>query len=172
MKISIILAAGAQGCGNLVTCRDWNPPSCEYEEWIEKNLWESAVESFNFASNNWEEFTNAVKSVSRTDHFRRENNKILKFDVTFHGYDVFQPPFHFLDSNRDFEISAEEFNKEFFLSEQNGLFNGHFEEFSAKYWPIIDSDNSGTWNFEESKYFTAALADGAARLVLKVGKLR
>ena len=65
MKISVIFVAGARGCG----VRDWNPQSCDFEEWIDKNLWESAVESFNFASKNLEEFTNAVKSVSRTSHF-------------------------------------------------------------------------------------------------------
>ena len=69
MKISVIFVAGAQVSGNLVTCRDWNPQSCDFGEWIKKNLWESAVESFNFASKNLEEFTNAVKSVSRTGHF-------------------------------------------------------------------------------------------------------
>ena len=65
MKISVIFVAGAQGCG----VRDWNPQSCDFGEWIKKNLWESAVESFNFASENWEEFTNTVKSVSRTGNF-------------------------------------------------------------------------------------------------------
>ena len=170
MKISVIFVAGAQGCGNLVTCRDWNPQSCDFEEWIEKNLWKSAVESFNFASKNWEEFTNAVKSVSRTGHFWKENNKIFKFDVTFDGYVSRHDPFRSLDSNRDSEISAEEFNTGLFSSIIG--FNGHFEEFSAKYWPVFDIDKSGTMNFEENQYLIAALADGAARLVLKVGKLR
>ena len=138
--------------------------------WIEKNLWESVVDSFNFASKNWEEFTNAVKSVSRTGHFWKENNKIFKFDETFDGYDesLIQKQFRSLDSNRDSEISAEEFNGHF----DGTFFNGHFEEFSAKYWPVFDLDKSGKMNFEENQYFWAAYADGVARLVLKVGKLR
>merc|ERR1712134_41763 len=107
MKISVIFVAGAQGCG----VRDWNPKSCDFGEWIEKNLWESAVESFNFASENWEEFTNTVKS----------------FDVTFDGY--FQKLFRYLDSNGDSEISVEKFNGFF----DRTILNGHFEEFSAKY---------------------------------------
>ena len=76
MKISAIIVAGAQACLNQESlamshgpCGDRNPQSCDFEEWLEKNLWESAVESFNFASNNWEEFTNQAKSVSRTNHF-------------------------------------------------------------------------------------------------------
>ena len=134
------------------------PSFGHWQCWIEKNLWESVVDSFNFASKNWEEFTNAVKSVSRTGHFWKENNKILKFDVTFDGYDVFQPWFRSLDSNRNSEISAEEFNTGLLLSEETGPFNGHFEEFSAKYWPVFDIDKSGTLNFEENQYFIAALA--------------
>ena len=74
-----------------------------------------------------------------------------------------------LDSNRDSELSAEEFNNGHF---DGTPFNGHFEEFSAKYWPIFDIDKSGTMNFEEYQYFFAAFHDGAARLVLKVEKLR
>ena len=83
MKIYVIIVAGAQACGNHGcgnfphenfphverTCG--NQP-CDFEEWLEKNWWASAVESFNFASKNWEEFTCLVKSVSRTDHFLKE----------------------------------------------------------------------------------------------------
>ena len=91
-----------------------------------------------------------------------ENKKIFKFD----GH-VFQEPFQYLDSNRDSEISVEEFNAGLFIG-----FNGHFEEFLTKYWPVFDIDKSGTMNFEENQYFYSALADGTAGLVLKVGKLR
>ena len=55
--------------------------------------------------------------------------------------------------------------------EENGPFYGHFDEFSAKYWPIFDTDNSGTFNFEENMYFYTAFLDGAARLFIKVRKL-
>ena len=55
--------------------------------------------------------------------------------------------------------------------EENGPFYGHFDEFSAKYWPIFDTDNSGTFNFEENMHFYTAVLDGAARLVIKVRKL-
>ena len=51
-------------------------------------------------------------------------------------------------------------------------FDGHSDEFSAKYWLIFDTDNSGTLNFEESMFFIAAINDGFAGLVIKVRKLR
>ena len=57
MKISVILIAGAQA------------QPCDFFKWFDDNFWESIKETFNFASNNWEEFTNSVKLVSRTDHF-------------------------------------------------------------------------------------------------------
>ena len=50
--------------------------------------------------------------------------------------------------------------------------HGHYDEFSAKYWPIFDTDNSGTLNFEENMYLISAIYDGFARLVIKVRKLK
>ena len=70
MKISVILVAGAQA----FTCGDRNSRPCEFDEWVENNWWSSAVETFDFASNNREHFTHAVKSVSRADRFRNENH--------------------------------------------------------------------------------------------------
>ena len=83
----------------------------------------------------------------------------------FHGYNVFRPPFDYRDSNRDSEVTIEEFK-------ENGPFDGHYDEFSAKYWPIFDTDNSGTLNFEENMYLISAIYDGFARLVIKVRKLK
>ena len=76
--------------------------------------------------------------------------------------------FDYLDSNRDNEVNIEEFKDKF---KHNALFHGYSDEFSAKYWPIFDSYNSGTLNFEENMYLTAALYDGLARLMIKVRKL-
>ena len=59
------VVAGAQTW----TCGNRDPLPCDFDEWVLTNWWASFVESFNFASENWEEFTYAVKSVSRTDHF-------------------------------------------------------------------------------------------------------
>ena len=73
MKISVIFVAGAQA----FTCGDRDPQPCDFGEWIENNWWASAVESFNFASNNWKEFTSAVKSVSRADNFCNNYNDIM-----------------------------------------------------------------------------------------------
>ena len=65
MKLSVIFVAGAQA----FTCGDRDPQPFDLIELLENNWWASTVESFNFASNNWEEFTNTVKSVGRTVHF-------------------------------------------------------------------------------------------------------
>ena len=75
MKISVIIAVGAQASGNrghvelAWTCGDRDPRPCDFREWVHNNWWASAVESFNFATNNWEKFTNTVKSVGRAHHF-------------------------------------------------------------------------------------------------------
>ena len=78
---------------------------------------------------------------------------------------MLRSPFDYLDSNRDSEVTIEELK-------ENAPFYGHFDEFSAKYWPIFDTDNLGTLNFEESMFFIAAINDGFAGLVIKVRKLR
>ena len=77
---------------------------------------------------------------------------------------MFRPAFDYLDSNSDSEATIEEFK-------ESWSFDGHDDEFSAKYWPIFDTDNSGTFNFEENMYFYTAFLDGAARLMIKVRKL-
>ena len=64
MKNSVILVAGAQA----YTCGD-RGFTCDLRDWVENNWWASAVENFNFIANNREQFEDAVKSVSRADHF-------------------------------------------------------------------------------------------------------
>jgi len=127
------------------TCGNRDPQPCDFIDWFWENLWVSYVETFNFASKNWEEFTDAVES----------------YNVTYHDDDVFQQ----FDSNRDSEVSIEEFlekgpNRPIELY-------GHFDEFSEKYWPMFDTDNSETLNFEEFMYFYTALCVGDARLLIK-----
>ena len=70
MKISVILVAGAQAfpCG-------YGP--CKLDEWFNRNWWASAVETFNSASDNWEQFADVVQSVSQADYFIKEGNEIL-----------------------------------------------------------------------------------------------
>ena len=66
-------AVGDSGAGSQNwTCGNRDPQPCDFDEWMENNLWTSAVESFKFASKNWEKFTYAVKSVSRTYHFLKK----------------------------------------------------------------------------------------------------
>ena len=80
-------------------------------------------------------------------------------NVTFQGDNVFRSTFDYLDDNRDSEVSKEELNETALFHE--GPFDGHYDEFSAKYWPIFDTDNSETLNFEETMYFIAAIYDGS-----------
>ena len=51
------------------TCGNRDPHPCDFYDWLDNNLWASFVESFDFASKNWEEFTKTIKSVSRKYHF-------------------------------------------------------------------------------------------------------
>jgi len=59
MKLFIILAVGAQAW----TCRDSDPQPCTFEDWLPENWWASVDESYNFLSNNWEQFIHAIPSV-------------------------------------------------------------------------------------------------------------
>ena len=52
MKVSAILVAATQAA-----------PS-NMHQWMVDNWWAIAVETFNFASNNWEQFSAAVDGVS------------------------------------------------------------------------------------------------------------
>ena len=61
---------------------------------------------------------------------------------------------------------------EFAKTVVDGLMNAEqYDEFAAKYWHIIDSDNSGTLNFDEWMYSFAVFLDALARLFIKVRKL-
>jgi len=134
------------------TCGNRDPQPCDFFDWFDENLWASYVESFNFASKKWEEFTDALTLMLELE----------SYNVTYPAFHTFQPLFRRFDSNRDSEVSTEEFS-------ENGPtgFNGHFDEFSEKYWPMFDTDNSGTLDFEEIMYFYTAVCDGAARLLIK-----
>lgn len=53
MKISAVLLAAAQAM-----------PTGSVHQWMVDNWWASAVEVFNFASQNWDQYIAAVDSVS------------------------------------------------------------------------------------------------------------
>lgn len=53
MKVSAILVAATQAA-----------PSSMHQ-WMVDNWWTTAVETFNFASSNWEQFAAAVDGVSK-----------------------------------------------------------------------------------------------------------
>ena len=77
MKISTVLVAGAQAW----TCRhnqlDQDGLPCDFNTWFQDNQWPSSVEAFNFASNNWDQFADGVKSVNRARSFCKEKVKCL-----------------------------------------------------------------------------------------------
>ena len=77
MKISTVLVAGAQAW----TCRpnqlDQDGLPCDFNRWMRDNRWPSSVEAFNFASNNWDQFADGVKSVNRARSFCKEKVKCL-----------------------------------------------------------------------------------------------
>ena len=82
---------------------------------------------------------------------------MFQFDAT-----LFLLPFNYDDSNDDSEVSTEEFKT---------IYNKHNDEFLAKYWHVFDTDNSGTLNFEEYMYVSAAVTGGVARFYIKVRNL-
>ena len=57
MKVSAILVAATQAA-----------PSSMHQ-WMVDNWWTTAVETFNFASSNWEQFAAAVDGVSKNKDF-------------------------------------------------------------------------------------------------------
>ena len=81
MKIFVILAGAAQAW----RCRkrdmwDRHVESCDFTEWYAENWPRSAYESFEFISNNWDQFVHAIPSVNRFDLFCKEKFswKIMK----------------------------------------------------------------------------------------------
>merc|ERR1711962_660303 len=75
MKISALLIAAT------------NAVPSSIHQWMVDNWWASAVETFNFASNNWDQFQGAVDSVDQS---------------------IFPPLFDWCNSNGDSEVSSEE----------------------------------------------------------------
>ena len=63
MKVSAILVAATQAA-----------PSSMHQ-WMVDNWWAIAVETFNFASNNWEQFSAAVDGVS---YFYRPFSTVIR----------------------------------------------------------------------------------------------
>ena len=55
MKVSVIFVAAAQAA-----------PAGSAQQWLVDNWWEIAVETFNFASTNWDQFQGAVDAVSHS----------------------------------------------------------------------------------------------------------
>merc|ERR1712126_511257 len=76
MKFSAILVAATQAA-----------PAGGVHQWMIDNWWATAVETFNFASNNWAQFSAAVDGADQS---------------------MFPPLFDWCNSNGDSEVSSEE----------------------------------------------------------------
>ena len=116
--------------------------------WITQNWWNEAVEVYNYASANPTEFSAAVNSV---------------------GDAAYAPLFSFC-GGVDGVVDSDELTScaakiagfvEMSETSQNFLYN-----FGAKYWGILDWDNSGSLNFDEFKIGIGAFAATNARVVI------
>ena len=174
MKVSYVFIAAAQA----------SPKSTQ--QWLVDNWWTIAVETFNFASSNWEQFAAAVDGVSQNqdfyDYFRPMgqlgdfkghylvNDKMIQVDQS-----MFPPLFDWCNSNGDSEISSEELvncskkGAEYFDMPDD--YQNYIYKFGQKYWHLVDQDNSGSLNYDEYKYTMAGFAAVDAGLIIKVRKL-
>ena len=76
MKVSAILVAATQAA-----------PASGIHQWMVDNWWTTAVETFNFATNEWAQFQAAVDSVSQFWDFFEWNNKISRsINPCFHHF--------------------------------------------------------------------------------------
>merc|ERR1712137_1120457 len=127
MKVSAILVAAAQAA-----------PAGGVHQWMVDNWWATAVETFNFASTNWEKFSAAVDGVDQS---------------------MFPPLFDWCNSNGDSEVSSEELincsKKGADYFDMPDDYQMYIYKFAQKYWHLVDQDNSGSLNFDEYKYTMA-----------------
>jgi hypothetical protein len=117
-------------------------------QWITQNWWNEAVNVYNYASANPESFSAAVNSV---------------------GDAAYQPLFSFC-GGVDGVVDSDELTTcaaqiagfvEMSETSQNYLYS-----FGAKYWNILDWDQSGSLNFDEFKIGIGAFAATNARVVI------
>merc|ERR1711962_501881 len=138
MKISALLIAATNAAPNSI------------HQWMVDNWWASAVETFNFASNNWDQFQGAVDSVDQS---------------------IFPPLFDWCNSNGDSEVSSEELincsSKGADYFDMPDDYQQFIYKFAQKYWHLVDQDNSGSLNYDEYKYTIAGFAAIDASLILK-----
>merc|ERR1712126_632019 len=139
MKVSAILVAATQAA-----------PAGGVHQWMIDNWWATAVETFNFASNNWAQFSAAVDGVDQS---------------------MFPPLFDWCNSNGDSEVSSEELincsKKGADYFDMPDDYQNYVYKFASKYWHLVDQDNSGSLNFDEYKYTMAGFASVDAGLIIK-----
>merc|ERR1712168_1459146 len=130
MKVSAILVAATQAA-----------PAGGVHQWMIDNWWATAVETFNFASNNWAQFSAAVDGVDQS---------------------MFPPLFDWCNSNGDSEVSSEELincsKKGADYFDMPDDYQNYIYKFASKYWHLVDQDNSGSMGFDEN---ANGILDGA-----------
>merc|ERR1711931_565179 len=132
MKLATVLAATAS-----------------VSSYIAENWWNEAVNVFNFAQANWDQFAAAVNSVSDSQ---------------------WKPLWTFCNSNGDATISSDELTA---CASQAANYVGMSDttqnflyDFGVKYWSVVDADKDGALNYDEYKYTMAAFAAVDARVIL------
>jgi len=134
MKLATVLAATA---------------SANVSSYIAENWWNEAVNVFNFAQANWDQFAAAANSVSDSQ---------------------WKPLWTFCNSNGDATISSDELTA---CASQAANYVGmsantqsFLYDFGVKYWDVVDADKDGALNYDEYKYTMAAFAAVDARVIL------
>jgi hypothetical protein len=134
MKVAALLAATASA----------NPT-----QFIMDNWWKEAVQVFNFASGNWDQFSSTVDTIPSS---------------------YWDPLWGFCNGNGDSEVTSAELTEcgakaaawaGMSDSTQTFLYN-----FAAKYWSTVDQDGSGSLNYDEFRYTLAGFAAVDARVIL------
>merc|ERR1712137_482750 len=125
MKLATVLAATA---------------SANVSSYIAEHWWNEAVNVFNFANSNWDQFAAAANSVDDSQ---------------------WKPLWTFCNANGDGEISSDELTScaaaaaNYVGMSENT--QGFLYNFGAKYWNVVDQDNSGSLNY----FVTSALTENA-----------
>merc|ERR1711997_909924 len=134
MKVAALLAATASA----------NPT-----QFIMDNWWKEAVNVFNFASGNWDQFASTVDTIPDS---------------------YWNPLWGFCNADGDSEVTSAELTAcgakaaawaGMSDSTQTFLYN-----FAAKYWNTVDQDGSGSLSYDEFRYTLAGFAAVDARAII------
>merc|ERR1719309_854876 len=121
-----------------------NPTQCIMDNW-----WKEAVNVFNFASGNWDQFSSTVDTIPSS---------------------YWDPLWNFCNGDGNAEVTSAELTAcgakaaawaGMSDSTQTFLYN-----FAAKYWSTVDQNGSGSLDYDEFRYTLAGFAAVDARVIL------